>query len=81
MDLYADNTTWKCVGVCPLGYFALKHPTNTSIRVCVKMCEVIAGDYYFAESMTRKCVTVCPLRLYGTYGDRISLACVSDCSR
>jgi ferredoxin-like protein FixX len=48
VDLYADNTTWRCVSVCPLGYFALKHPTNTSIRLCVKMCEVIGGVYYFS---------------------------------
>lgn len=31
--------------------------------------------------MSRKCVTQCPLRLYGTYGDRIDLACVANCSR
>lgn len=81
VDLYADNTTWKCVSVCPQGYYAFKHPTNTSVRLCVKMCEVVAGTYYFAENMKRTCVTSCPLALYGTYGDAIDLACVSTCSR
>ena len=27
--LYRDNTTWKCVSVCPSGYYAFKHPTDT----------------------------------------------------
>ena len=61
MDLYTDNTTWTCVSVCPFGYYAFKHPTNSTIRKCVPMCEIVDDVYYFAEENTRKCVTDCPL--------------------
>lgn len=32
VDLFADNTTWRCVAVCPQGYFAFKHPTIATVR-------------------------------------------------
>lgn len=32
IDLFEDNTTWTCVSVCPIEYFAFKHPTNTTRR-------------------------------------------------
>ena len=48
VDLYEDNTTWACVQVCPYGYYAFKHPSDTSIRECVKTCPMVGATYYFA---------------------------------
>ena len=81
IDLFEDNTTWTCVAVCPLGYFAFKHPTNTSYRKCVRMCHVISGVYYFADDVSRSCVTKCPMIKYSVYGDKINFKCVKNCSR
>lgn len=81
VDLYADNTTWTCVSLCPQGYWSFKHPTIATIRKCVKMCEIVAGVYYYADNITRSCATECPMKLYSTYGDRINFACVLTCAR
>ena len=81
VDLFEDNTTWTCVSVCPEGYYAFKHPTDSKIRKCVLMCEIVAGVYYFAENITRSCATECPMKLYSTYGDRINFKCDYNCSR
>lgn len=80
-DLYADNTTWKCVKACPYGFYAFKHPSNSSIRQCVRTCLMVNSNYYFAEDRSRKCLLSCPMMPYGTYGDRIDFKCVSTCSR
>lgn len=81
ITLYEDNTTWTCVSVCPLGYYAFAHPTDTTIRKCVKMCQIIAGVYYFADDITRSCVTECPTKVHNTWGDKITFKCVKTCSR
>ena len=47
-DLYADNTTWKCVQFCPYGFYAFKHPSNSSIRLCVRICPMVNSQTYFA---------------------------------
>jgi hypothetical protein len=81
IDLFADNTTWKCVDVCPYGFYAFKHPTDDTIRECVRMCPMVGTTYYYAEDTTRMCVTDCPL-LYGeTYADKIDFKCTKVCSR
>lgn len=69
------------MAVCPLGYYAFKHPSNDTIRKCVRMCEIVAGVYYFADDLTRSCVTACPMRKQKTYGDRIAFKCVKTCTR
>lgn len=38
IDLFADNTTWTCVQVCPYGYYAFTHPSDATIRTCVRYC-------------------------------------------
>lgn len=81
VTLFEDNTTWTCVSVCPLGYFAFKHPTDDSIRKCVKDCKIVNTIYYFAETMSRTCVTECPMFVYKTFGDRINFKCVEVCTR
>lgn len=48
VDLFADNTTWKCVKECPYGFYAFKHPSNTNIRQCVRTCPMVGLTYYFA---------------------------------
>lgn len=48
ISLFADNTTWVCVVVCPYGYYAFSHPTDTNIRVCVLYCPIVSGTFYFA---------------------------------
>lgn len=56
ITLYEDNTTWTCVSVCPVGYYAFKHPNDITIRKCVKMCKIVDGVYYFADDVSRSCV-------------------------
>lgn len=80
LTLYEDNTTWTCVAVCPLGYYAFKHPTNDQIRKCVKMCQIVNNVYYYAEDVSRSCVTACPMKLHKTFGDRITFKCTPVCS-
>ena len=49
VDLFTDNTTWTCVSVCPSGYYAFTHPTISTIRNCVKICDMVGAVHYFAE--------------------------------
>ena len=56
VDLFRDNTTWKCVSVCPNGYYAFSDPDDNTIRDCVPICHMSGTDYYFAEENTRTCV-------------------------
>lgn len=81
IDLFADNTTWTCVDVCPYGFYAFKHPTDNTIRTCVRMCPMVGTTYYYAEDSTRMCVTDCPLLYEGTYADKIDFKCTQVCSR
>jgi hypothetical protein len=83
VNLFADNSTWTCVAVCPStpNYFAFTHPTITTIRTCVSTCPLIASTYYFADNMTRSCVTVCPFNNQTTYGDPLTFLCTKTCSR
>lgn len=81
VNLYADNTTWSCVVVCPYGYYAFAHPSNDKIRTCVKMCPMVGTTYYYAEDSTRTCVTTCPLLYKFSYADSIDFRCTTVCSR
>jgi hypothetical protein len=81
MNLFADNTTWSCVQTCPYGYYAFLHPTNATIRICVRYCPMVGSTYYFAEDNSRTCITSCPMLVYGSYGDQIDFRCVVSCSR
>lgn len=81
VTLYEDNETWNCVSVCPPGYYAFKHPSDTSIRKCVKMCQIVNSVYYFADDVSRSCVTACPMKVHSTYGDRLVFKCVKICTR
>jgi hypothetical protein len=67
--------------VCSYGYYAFKHPSDTTIRICVKYCQMVGSVYYYADDPSRSCVTNCPMFVYGTYGDKIDFKCVSYCSR
>lgn len=81
VDLFADNTTWTCVVVCPYGYYSFAHPNDSTIRLCVRVCKIVNNQYFFAEDSKRECVTKCPLLYQGTYGDKIDFRCTSVCSR
>lgn len=77
VDMYADNTTWSCVPLCPRSsnLYNFKHPTNTTIRNCVLTCPMVGTTYYFAENVTQSCVTTCPSLTYMTYGDIFTSKC------
>ena len=87
VNLYADNSTWQCVTVCPStpNYFAFAHPSDTTIRTCVSTCPLVSvggtPTYYFADVMTRSCTTVCPWSNMTTYGDPLTFLCTKNCSR
>lgn len=53
INLFADNTTWKCVAFCPYGYYSFVHPNNSTIRKCVQYCEMVGTIYYYAEDTKR----------------------------
>lgn len=81
--LYADNTTWSCVAVCPekQNLYAFKHPDDATVRTCVKTCPMVNDTvYYFSDNVTQSCVTQCPLKNL-TWGDTFSLKCERNCTR
>ncbi len=79
-DLFADNTTYRCVLTCPPDYWASNVTTsNITNRECVTRCAILAnGTYYFADNYTKRCVLNCPVNLM-TYADKVSQRCVADC--
>lgn len=83
-DTYADNTTWSCVTVCPEkeNLYSFKHPTDATIRTCVKTCPVLNSNtlFYFADNVTQSCVQLCPLRRL-SWGDKFTLKCERNCTR
>lgn len=83
VDLFADNSTWSCVPLCPAGkdLFNFKHPSNSSVRICVLTCPMVGSTYYFADNLTQSCVTTCPTESVLTYGDIFNSKCVLNCSR
>jgi hypothetical protein len=79
-DLFADNTTYRCVLRCPDDFWA-SNITTTGVtnRECVSMCPIDpTGKYYYADNHTGRCVLNCPINLM-TYSDKVSRRCVAVC--
>ncbi len=70
LGLYADQLTFKCVSICPPGYY--KHIT----RQCVQFCPY----GYYLNPLLSTCVVLanCPSTL--PYADNLTHQCTANCS-
>ncbi len=75
--MYADNITKSCVVKCPTYFYG---DMQRGYGMCVNICpSTTVGNYLqFADNYTQTCVIVCPV-VKGTWGDKLSLKCVTIC--
>lgn len=72
LNLYRDETTWKCVEICPLNTFG--DYSNSADKKCVATCP----SSWYSDNSTWTCVQNCP-SVPSYYKDTTLGQCVFTC--
>lgn len=72
-EYYADDSSKKCVYICPNNTAPKTYSDNTT-RVCEPVCNTTA--FYFADNTLGTCLLKCP---GGYFADSTTRLCVPKC--